>query len=49
MGCFWTAAVSIYHNWSKERTVVNQQQTHGRSDSLIFIIFTRKGSQAPQF
>ncbi|ROJ29333.1 hypothetical protein DPX16_13777 [Anabarilius grahami] len=30
VGCSWSAVVSIYQKWSKEGTVVNQRQGHGR-------------------
>ncbi|ROL49569.1 hypothetical protein DPX16_15895 [Anabarilius grahami] len=30
VGCSWSAVVSIYQKWSKEGTVVNRRQGHGR-------------------
>ena len=30
VGCSWSAEVRIYQKWSKEGTVVNQRQGHGR-------------------
>ena len=30
VGCFQSAVVSIYQKWSKEGTVVNRRQGHGR-------------------
>ncbi|KAK3574043.1 hypothetical protein QTP86_001342 [Hemibagrus guttatus] len=29
--CSWSAVVSIYQKWSKEGTVVNRRQGHGRT------------------
>lgn len=28
VGCFWSAVISIYQKWSKERTAVNQILGH---------------------
>ena len=30
VGCSWSAGVSIYQKWSKEGTVENRRQAHGR-------------------